>query len=72
MQSHFAVVFPGQGSQKVGMCSALAEQHPIVRTLFDEASAVLKYDLWNIVSNDPESKLNQTLYTQPAMLVADV
>src|SRR5687767_8716161 len=67
-----AFVFPGQGSQAVGMSDALAAEFPLVRETFTEASQVLGYDLWEIVANGPEDKLNQTQVTQPAMLVAGV
>lgn len=68
----FAFVFPGQGSQSVGMLGALAKEAPAVRRTFDEASAVLGYDLWRIVSEGPEEVLNATERTQPAMLAAGV
>lgn len=67
-----AVVFPGQGSQAVGMLSALAERFPLVRETFDEASSVLGYDLWDLTQNGPEAELNRTEKTQPAMLAAGV
>jgi [acyl-carrier-protein] S-malonyltransferase len=68
----FAFVFPGQGSQSVGMLSALAAADPGVRATFDEASAVLGYDLWKLVSEGPEEALNATERTQPALLAAGV
>lgn len=68
----FAVVFPGQGSQSVNMLAELGGQYPIVKQTFDEASTVLGYDLWELVSQNPEDKLNQTEYTQPVMLAAGV
>jgi [acyl-carrier-protein] S-malonyltransferase len=67
-----AFVFPGQGSQSVGMLNALAEAYPQVQETFAEASAALGYDLWAIVANGPEERLNQTEITQPAMLSAGV
>jgi [acyl-carrier-protein] S-malonyltransferase len=67
-----AFVFPGQGSQSVGMLAELAAQYPVVKDTFAEASAVLKLDLWQIVSDGPEETLNQTHITQPAMLTAGV
>lgn len=67
-----AFVFPGQSSQSVGMLSALATVYPEVRQTFDESSGVLGYDLWNLVQHGPESELNQTDKTQPAMLAAGV
>ncbi len=72
MNNKFAIVFPGQGSQSLGMLSELAENYEIVKSTFAEASSVLGYDLWDLVQNDPEEKLNQTQYTQPALLVAGV
>jgi [acyl-carrier-protein] S-malonyltransferase len=68
----FAFVFAGQGSQSVGMLGALAAAHPVVRATFDEASGVLGYDLWKLVSEGPEESLNATERTQPAMLAAGV
>ena len=68
----FAFVFPGQGSQSVGMLGALAAAAPAVRATFEEASAVLGYDLWQLVSDGPEETLNATERTQPAMLAAGV
>ena len=69
---NIAVLFPGQGSQSVGMLAGYTEDWPQVIDTFKEASDVLGYDLWDIVSNGPEEKLNQTEITQPAMLAADV
>lgn len=67
-----AYVFPGQGSQSVGMLAALAEAFPEVEQTFSEASAVLGYDLWRLVQDGPTDQLNQTTVTQPAMLAAGV
>jgi len=67
-----AFVFPGQGSQSVGMMSALAADFAEVKTVFEEASEALNYDLWKIVEQGPEDQLNQTQITQPAMLCAGV
>ena len=67
-----AIVFPGQGSQSVGMLAALAATEPQVRQTFDEASAVLGYDLWSLCQQGPESELGTTEKTQPAMLAAGV
>jgi len=69
---NIAVVFPGQGSQSIGMLKEYAEEWDQVKTTFGQASEVLGYDLWDIVCNGPEEKLNQTEITQPAMLAADV
>ncbi len=68
----YAFVFPGQGSQSIGMLANLAESHSQVKDVFDEASAVLGYDLWDVVQNDADDKLNQTDVTQPAMLAAGI
>ena len=65
-------VFPGQGSQSVGMLGALAAFDPVITDTFAEASAVLGYDLWQLVAQGPAETLNTTAYTQPAMLVAGV
>jgi [acyl-carrier-protein] S-malonyltransferase len=67
-----AFVFPGQGSQSVGMLNALADAYPQVKKTFAEASAELGYDLWALASGGPEEKLNQTEITQPVMLAAGV
>lgn len=67
-----ALVFPGQGSQSLGMLAEIAEKTPIVKECFSEASAVLGYDLWQLTQSGPEEKLNQTQYTQPALLAAGV
>jgi [acyl-carrier-protein] S-malonyltransferase len=67
-----AFVFPGQGSQAVGMLSALAEQFSEVEATYAEASEVLGYSLWDLVQNGPDTELNQTHITQPAMLSAGV
>jgi [acyl-carrier-protein] S-malonyltransferase len=68
----YAFVFPGQGSQSVGMLNELAEQSSIVKETFEEASEALGYDLWEIASQGPVEKLNQTEITQPAMLTAGI
>lgn len=69
---NLAFVFPGQGSQAVGMLSKLADSYPEVRRTFSEASDVLNKDLWALVNNGPKEELNQTDNTQPAMLAAGV
>ncbi|MBD5772143.1 ACP S-malonyltransferase [Marinomonas colpomeniae] len=71
MSTKLAFVFPGQGSQQLGMLADLAEKHDIIEKTFAEASDVLGYDLWDLVQNDTE-KLNQTDKTQPALLTASV
>ena len=68
----FAIVFPGQGSQSIGMLSALAAEYSVVKKTYAEASVVLGYDLWDTVQNGPEEKLNSTDVTQPAMLAAGI
>lgn len=68
----FAMVFPGQGSQTIGMLAELAEQYPIVTETFAQASDVLGYSLWDLVQNGPEEELNKTWKTQPALLAASV
>ncbi|KMV32059.1 malonyl CoA-ACP transacylase [Photobacterium swingsii] len=70
--SKFAIVFPGQGSQAVGMLAELAEKFSVVTDTFAEASEVLGYDLWALVQNGPAEDLNQTHRTQPALLAASV
>lgn len=70
--SKVAFVFPGQGSQSVGMLSELAQHHAIIQAVFEEASDVLSYDLWELTQAGPDTKLNETVYTQVAMLSADV
>ncbi len=67
-----AYVFPGQGSQSVGMLRELAQRHDEVEATFDAASSALGFDLWQLVSEGPEDKLNQTQITQPAMLTAGI
>ncbi|MFV9064199.1 ACP S-malonyltransferase [Serratia fonticola] len=67
-----AFVFPGQGSQTVGMLADLAAQFPIVEQTFSDASAALGYDLWQLVQSGPAEELNKTWQTQPALLAASV
>ena len=68
----FAFVFPGQGSQSVGMLAGLSGLDPVVRGTFDEASAVLGYDLWQLAQEGPVERLNQTECAQPALLAAGI
>lgn len=68
----FAMVFPGQGSQTVGMLAELAGEYPIVQETFKQASEVLGYDLWQLVQEGPAEELNKTWQTQPALLTASV
>ncbi|WP_340615982.1 ACP S-malonyltransferase [Xenorhabdus entomophaga] len=70
--SDFAMVFPGQGSQSLGMLANLASEFPLVEQTFAEASAVLGYDLWTLVQQGPAEELNKTWKTQPALLAASV
>lgn len=66
--SKIAVVFPGQGSQSIGMMNGLLEIKPDIKNIFDTASEILSYDLLEIITSGPEDKLNQTEITQPALL----
>ena len=66
------MVFPGQGSQSVGMQADLAAEFPVVKETYDEASEVLGYDLWALVQGGPAEKLSETIVTQPAMLTAGI
>lgn len=72
MSQSLAFVFPGQGSQQVGMLAELAEANPVIQSTFAEASEVLGYDLWALVQDGPAEDLNQTDKTQPALLTAGV
>lgn len=72
MNNHLAFVFPGQGSQALGMSNSLAEAFPQVRSLYEEASDALGLDLWKLVTEGPEEELDSTENTQPAMLTAGV
>lgn len=72
MMTQFAFVFPGQGSQSVGMLSELAAENPVIEETFREASAALGYDLWALVQQGPAEELNKTWQTQPALLTASV
>ncbi|WCG84416.1 ACP S-malonyltransferase [Pectobacterium sp. A5351] len=70
--TQFAMVFPGQGSQTVGMLAELAAEHPIVTETFAQASEALGYDLWQLTQQGPAEELNKTWQTQPALLTASV
>lgn len=72
MTNHLAFVFPGQGSQSVGMLKELSEQFAIIQETFVEASAGVGIDLWQISQENPDDKLNQTEFTQPALLAANI
>lgn len=67
-----AFIFPGQGSQSVGMLSKAADDWPIIEKTFAEASDLLGYDLWRLCQQGPAEELNQTTVTQPALLTASV
>lgn len=71
-QAQLAFVFPGQGSQSVGMLAELAAAHPEVKQTFDEASQAAGVDLWALSQQGPEESLNRTEHTQPALLAAGV
>jgi [acyl-carrier-protein] S-malonyltransferase len=72
IKDNLGMVFPGQGSQSVGMLAVLADSHPIVKDTFDEASEELSINLWKLTQNGPEDHLNHTENTQPAMLAAGI
>ena len=72
MESGIGLVFPGQGSQSVGMGKALYEAHPALKQVYEEASAVLGYDSASLCFEGPAERLNLTEYTQPALLVSSV
>lgn len=65
-----AIVFPGQGSQRIGMMKEFADAYPIVNKYFDKASNIVDIDLWQICQEDDNAHLNQTAFTQPIMLTA--
>lgn len=67
-----AFVFPGQGSQSVGMQENLAADHPVVRETYEEASDMLGFDLYGLVKDGPKEALDETVNTQPAMLTAGI
>lgn len=68
--TRFAILFPGQGSQQIGMLQELQNEYPVIAETFAEASSALGFDLWEICQD--EEKLNQTEYTQPALLTASI
>ena len=72
MSTSLAFVFPGQGSQSLGMLAELGAQHPLILETFKEASDALGYDLWALTQQGPEEQLNQTDKTQPAILTASI
>lgn len=72
MKKTLAFVFPGQGSQKIGMLAELSEKHPVISQTFAEASEVLGYDLWDLVQNGTQEDITLTERTQPLLLTASV
>ncbi|NKB37019.1 MAG: ACP S-malonyltransferase [Gammaproteobacteria bacterium] len=70
--SQLSFVFPGQGSQSKGMLSELVDEYEIVRLTYDEASVALGFDLWQLILENPQDKLNLTSHTQPALLASSV
>lgn len=70
--SKMACVFPGQGSQSIGMLAELASNFPVVEDTFEQASEALNYDLWKLTQSDDGEQLNETHITQPALLTASV
>ena len=72
MTQTLAFVFPGQGSQAVGILGELAAEHPQIGETFSEAAEALGYDLWQLCQNGPEAELNRTDRTQPAILAASI
>ncbi|NKB31715.1 MAG: ACP S-malonyltransferase [Pseudomonadales bacterium] len=68
----FGFVFPGQGSQKLGMLSDLASRSPVIESTFKEASEILQQDLWEICQQDSNNVLDQTHITQPVLLTASI
>ncbi|HEX9155590.1 MAG TPA: ACP S-malonyltransferase, partial [Nitrospira sp.] len=72
MNSGIGLVFPGQGSQSVGMGKALREAHPHLKTVYEEAASVLGYDVAQLCFEGPAEKLNLTEHTQPALLVSSM
>lgn len=68
----FALLFPGQGSQSVGMLKALADTFPVVKTVFSKASECFGEDLWELSQQGPAERLDQTSFTQPALLAAGI
>ena len=72
MIPQLAFIFPGQGSQSPGMLAELAAVHPVILETFAEASEGAGADLWQISQDNPDDRLNQTEFTQPALLAADI
>jgi [acyl-carrier-protein] S-malonyltransferase len=72
INQNLAFIFPGQGSQKIGMLAELAEQYPGILKTFAEASEVLGYDVWSLIQNGSQEDINQTERTQPILLTSSV
>ncbi|MCK5897457.1 MAG: ACP S-malonyltransferase [Methylococcales bacterium] len=72
IKNELAFVFPGQGSQAIGMLAELAEFHPVIKETFEQASDAIKFDLWVLTQQGSADELNQTHNTQPAMLAAGI
>ncbi|NGZ10917.1 MAG: ACP S-malonyltransferase [Nitrospira sp. LK70] len=72
MALRIGLVFPGQGSQSVGMGKALYDAHPLLKSIYDEASTVLGYDVAELCFVGPAERLNRTEFTQPALLVSSL
>ena len=70
--SHIAFVFPGQGSQKIGMLSELAQDHALIKQTFDEAYDVLGYNMWELIQQGEQEQINLTQRTQPILLTCSV
>ena len=70
--SHIALVFPGQGSQKIGMLSELAQDHELIKQTFDQASDVLGYNMWELIQQGEQEQINLTERTQPILLASSV
>ncbi len=70
--SHIAFVFPGQGSQKIGMLSELSQDHALIKQTFDEASDVLGYNMWELIQQGEQEQINLTERTQPILLASSV
>ncbi|WWO99061.1 MAG: ACP S-malonyltransferase [Candidatus Dasytiphilus stammeri] len=70
--TNFAMMFPGQGSQFIGMLAEIARDYPIIKQTFYEASESIGYDLWNLLQNGTTRELNQTSKTQPILLTSSV
>lgn len=66
----FAFIYPGQGSQSIGMLNDLAASYPVIKQTYERAADTIKCNLWKMVSSGPVEELNQTFNTQPVMLCA--